>query len=465
MIRPDVLGKLLVVQETLDVLPDVKGISAFLRRAFSEVPGVTDTHLCVGGEIIPPSDELKDICAEIEKAQSASKSISNYLDNAHYFCAPISTPRNSYGALILSLGNEKVFRPYEAFLRNIAGVVAITLENRDFIRELNDANANLEARVAERTASLAESEQRLNLALSSANMGAWDWDIVADTVVRTQRYDQIFGYDTFKEEWGLDVFLRHILPDDLSYVQGRIADSMVTGELSYECRILWPDNSVHWISIHGRLYRNEAGEPSRMLGTIMDITDAKAAEEALYRSAEEKKIFYRETLRSVSNGKLEICEPEDTRKYELDADIAQLLTSPSELSYVRRLLESYFISHGMQNEECGLFVAGVGEAMDNALKHAHCGHVFCGASDSEIWVGVRDEGPGIPALALPKATLYRGYSTKRSMGMGYTIILDASDRVMLSTGSEGTIVVLFKNLQEPYSENLLVDLVDTWDVV
>jgi PAS domain S-box-containing protein len=54
-----------------------------------------------------------------------------------------------------------------------------------------------------------------------------------------------------------------------------------------ECRIFWPDNSIHWISAKGRVYRNRTGHPVRMMGTVADITGHKRAEEALERSERE----------------------------------------------------------------------------------------------------------------------------------------------------------------------------------
>ena len=43
-----------------------------------------------------------------------------------------------------------------------------------------------------------------------------------------------------------------------------------------ECRILWADESIHWISAKGRVYRNPKGDPVRMMGTVLDITEQQA---------------------------------------------------------------------------------------------------------------------------------------------------------------------------------------------
>ena len=48
-----------------------------------------------------------------------------------------------------------------------------------------------------------------------------------------------------------------------------------------EWRVVWPDGSVHWIAGRGQVLKNESGEPSRMIGVNIDVTERKQAEEAL----------------------------------------------------------------------------------------------------------------------------------------------------------------------------------------
>ena len=62
----------------------------------------------------------------------------------------------------------------------------------------------------------------------------------------------------------------------------------------FECRVIWPDGSVHWIEVHGAIYRN-GDAPARMLGTIVDVTGRKSVEEAL-RSADRRKDEFLATL-------------------------------------------------------------------------------------------------------------------------------------------------------------------------
>jgi anti-sigma regulatory factor (Ser/Thr protein kinase) len=97
------------------------------------------------------------------------------------------------------------------------------------------------------------------------------------------------------------------------------------------------------------------------------------------------------------------------------------------------------------------------------VKHGQEGKVYAGTLEDSVWVGISDRGPGIDALILPQATLQRGFSTKPSLGLGYSIMLDIADRVLLNTGPGGTTVILIKKTSEPETTFSLDNIPDTWE--
>ncbi|MBZ5654301.1 MAG: PAS domain S-box protein [Acidobacteriia bacterium] len=129
-----------------------------------------------------------------------------------------------------------------------------------------------------------KSEQRLNLALDSGQMGIWELDLTNDTAIRNLRHDQIFGYQSLQPEWGREIFLSHIVPEDRDAVRKQFEQAAATGNFFLECPITWPDQSIHWICAQGKAFRDAQGKPVKMMGTVADITERKWAEEELRKS-------------------------------------------------------------------------------------------------------------------------------------------------------------------------------------
>jgi diguanylate cyclase (GGDEF)-like protein/PAS domain S-box-containing protein len=131
---------------------------------------------------------------------------------------------------------------------------------------------------------LRTSEQRLNLALESGQLGVWDLDLIRDTSWRSLHHDRIFGYESRIPDWGLAKTLRHMVPEDRDRVSQCFEEAKRTGRLGFECQIIRPDQSRHSILVQGQVYRDVNARPMRMMGTVLDITEHKRAKEALQRS-------------------------------------------------------------------------------------------------------------------------------------------------------------------------------------
>ena len=140
----------------------------------------------------------------------------------------------------------------------------------------------------EMTETLRQSAARLQFALDSARVGDWDLDLSTDVARRSLRHDQAFGYHEPIEQWGFEKFIQHVHPEDRADIvrQFRAAVSNQT-DWHFECRVVWPDRSVHWIEVHGSVYHTLEGKPGHMLGIVAEITDRKQAVDAL-RASEER---------------------------------------------------------------------------------------------------------------------------------------------------------------------------------
>ena len=124
--------------------------------------------------------------------------------------------------------------------------------------------------------------ERIEVILSSANVGAWSLDLVTDIAWRNLVHDQIFGYPSLLMKWGSEIFLTHVLPEDREMVKQSVEKAFTTGKFAIDCRITRVDNKeVRFISARGKIFFNENAKPIRMLGTTTDITEQKNMEEKI----------------------------------------------------------------------------------------------------------------------------------------------------------------------------------------
>jgi len=133
---------------------------------------------------------------------------------------------------------------------------------------------------------MVESEQRLGFALEAAAIGDWDMDLRTDVTRRSLQHDQCFGYTQPVAEWGYDTFLAHVDPADRARVDASYQAAMTGGgDYDVEFRVTWPDESRHWLWSKGRFYFDESGEPYRVAGIQVDVTDRRRDVDAIIRLA------------------------------------------------------------------------------------------------------------------------------------------------------------------------------------
>ncbi|WP_428330587.1 PAS domain-containing sensor histidine kinase [Mucilaginibacter sp.] len=121
-----------------------------------------------------------------------------------------------------------------------------------------------------------EVEERVRLAVEAAEIGTFDLDLVNKTMLTSDRFNTIFGFD-HSVSW--DAFAGTIHPDDKDSREAAHADAMNNGKLFYEARVIHADESIHWIRVQGSVYFDKANKPLRILGTLLDITEFKRLEQ------------------------------------------------------------------------------------------------------------------------------------------------------------------------------------------
>ncbi|BAY09113.1 PAS domain S-box protein [Calothrix sp. NIES-2098] len=119
---------------------------------------------------------------------------------------------------------------------------------------------------------LRQTEERLQLALSSAQMVAWDMDLITNYVVCSPNAPSVWGMQAGTTE----EFFAVIHPDDRQRIV-QAAQTAIAGESSYEqeYRVIAPDGVVRWLNSQGQVYLDETGRGIRITGVTVDITERK----------------------------------------------------------------------------------------------------------------------------------------------------------------------------------------------
>ncbi|CAG7857702.1 partial two-component system, NarL family, sensor histidine kinase EvgS, partial [biofilm metagenome] len=129
---------------------------------------------------------------------------------------------------------------------------------------------------------LQASEERFQMAMSAASDGLWDWNVVTGKVYFSPRWMTMLGYEPLELAQTFDTLTGLLHPDDLANslakIQGFLDDPNVNYE--QEFRLRCKDGSYRWIFSRGRVFvRDKAGKAVRVVGTHVDITYRKQADE------------------------------------------------------------------------------------------------------------------------------------------------------------------------------------------
>ncbi|MEP7143075.1 MAG: PAS domain S-box protein [Ferruginibacter sp.] len=176
--------------------------------------------------------------------------------------------------------------------------------------------------------------ERLELALEAGQIGVWELDIINDTSVRNLRHDQVFGYEEIIPCWGIKDLLAHIHSEDVIWVEDSFKEALQTQTLAVETRITRKDHSIHWVLITGKVNRDNKEKPL-MLGTVIDITKHKQAEEEIRKLSNEleERVQARTKELCAANKELE------SFSYSVSHDLRAPLRAIH--SYSQILLEGY----------------------------------------------------------------------------------------------------------------------------
>jgi diguanylate cyclase (GGDEF)-like protein/PAS domain S-box-containing protein len=134
---------------------------------------------------------------------------------------------------------------------------------------------------------LRESRERYALAVEGAHDGIWDWDLIEDQIYLGRRWKEILGCTEAEIGDSSADWLDRVHPEDIAGVRS-LVDTHLAGRTEYfqsEHRIRHYDGSYRWVLNRGVVVRDGNGRPTRMAGSMSDISDRKTAEQQLRHDA------------------------------------------------------------------------------------------------------------------------------------------------------------------------------------
>jgi len=207
-------------------------------------------------------------------------------------------------AVVVAVGVRRITRPINELIQASQEVASgklgrqIAARTGDELQALVEQFNRMSSRLQESYSALQEREERFALAMQGSNDGFWDWNVQTGAVYYSPRWKTMLGYAADDLPDYFDTWRDLLHPDDrqraLDAVQAYLRGRTPTFQLEH--RLRHKDGSYRWILARGIALRDAAGQPYRMAGTHIDLTESKQAEHAL-----RERIAFEELVSAISS--------------------------------------------------------------------------------------------------------------------------------------------------------------------
>jgi PAS domain S-box-containing protein len=124
--------------------------------------------------------------------------------------------------------------------------------------------------------------ERISTATRASQVGIWDWDIKNNLLAWDEQMNSLYGLNKEEFTGTYEAWINGVHPDDRTFFRDEV-NLALQGEKEYEIefRIVWPNGTIRYSKAKGEVFRNEHGDPVRMVGINYDITEQKNINEKI----------------------------------------------------------------------------------------------------------------------------------------------------------------------------------------
>ncbi|MHB1167265.1 MAG: HAMP domain-containing protein [Carboxydocellales bacterium] len=189
--------------------------------------------------------------------------------------------------------------------------------------------------------------------------------------------------------------------------------------------------------------------------------DQKLSLEVLEEKEQKRQILkvYKDVMFAVSQGKFVLMEDDEIDDYLNTGEVIaeQSIARPIDVGECRSLVEKILLQYSMEPKTIRHTVLAISEGATNILKHAETGKLIVMTCDGVLKLVLSDSGSGMPYDKIPYMVFFTGFSTKISLGFGFSIMYQCADRLILQTSGTGTRIILEKAIAKHSKVNELLN--------
>jgi PAS domain S-box-containing protein len=188
---------------------------------------------------------------------------------------PLNVPAQQYLLALYYRSSRELSATDTRFASGLANLAAAALRSWELLREREQNQLMLELGVR----ALRDQEERLNLAMQAGNLGFWEWNPATGRVFCSDQMTAILGFQPGEFDHRYTTFLSTIHAQDRDLFEEAVARARNRRtRFEEEVRVCDCADSERWIAFSGKAIGDEAGNPVRVVGVGIDVTERRLLE-------------------------------------------------------------------------------------------------------------------------------------------------------------------------------------------